>query len=135
MAVPAMSNLRWTHFTAAVAGHTSEGYTGLTSGNHAPSLATIMAASPNSSFKVSTQVLINRHPANVLLDSGITDKSFISDDFAKALRLNRYSASGYVCMATSSLKSRILGYCVVEMKLQDRIYEDVRFSILDDLCT
>ena len=70
-----------------------------------------------------------------MLDSGSTDKSFIGDDFAKALRLHRYSASGYVCMATSSLKSRILRYCLVEMKLQDRIYEDVCFTILEDLCT
>ena len=38
-------------------------------------------------------------------------------------------------MATSLLKSRILGYCLVEMKLQDRIYEDVRFTILEDFCT
>ena len=94
-----------------------------------------MEASPNSAFKVSSQVLINGHPANALLDSGSTDKSLISDDFAKALRIHQYSASGYVCMATSSLKSGILGDCLVEMKLQDRIYEDVRFTILEDLCT
>ena len=68
--------------TAAVAIHTSEGNTRQTSGNH--------TLSPNSPFKVSTQVLINGHPANALLDSGSTDKSFISDDFPKALRLYRY---------------------------------------------
>ena len=38
-------------------------------------------------------------------------------------------------MATFSLKSRILGHCLVEMKFQYRIYEDVRFTILKDLCT
>ena len=85
--------------TAAVVSiHTSEGNTRHTSGNHTPSLATAMAVSTNSPFKVSTQVLINGHPANALLDSGSTDKSFISDDFAKTLRSHRRSASGYVCM-------------------------------------
>ena len=92
-----------------------------------------MAASPNSIQGQHSS--INGYPANALLDSVNTGKSFISDDFTKSLRLHQYSASGYVCMATSSLKSGILGYCSVEMKLRYRIYEDVRFTILEDLCT
>ena len=89
--------------------HTSKGNTGQISGDHALSLVTTMAASPNSSFKVSTQVSINGHQANALLDSGSTDKSFISDDFAKTLGLHRHSATGYVCIATSSLKFKNSG--------------------------
>ena len=38
-------------------------------------------------------------------------------------------------MTTFSLTSRILEYCLVEMKLQDRIYDNVHLTILGALCT
>ena len=87
----------------SAAAYASEVDVGQTSNSHAPSLATVVAATPKSPFKVSTEVLINGHSANALLDSGSTDKSFISDKFAKTLKLHRYPAGGYVRMATSPL--------------------------------
>ena len=54
----------------------------------APSLATIIAANSHSPFRVSKQVLINdTYRAEALIDSGSTNKSFISQKLAELLKL------------------------------------------------
>ena len=60
---------------------------------------------------------------DALLDSGSTDKSFIDNNIVKSLKLKVYPESGSIGLATSAMSCKIIGYCVVDISLQNRNYE------------
>ena len=70
----------------------------------------------------------------MLLDSGSTDKSFIDNNIVKSLKLKVYPESGSIGLATSAMSCKIIGYCVVDISLQNRNYEQFKLSILGNLC-
>ena len=52
----------------------------------------------------------------------------------KSLKLEVYPESGSIGLATSAMSCKIIGYCVVDISLQNRSYEQFKLSILDNLC-
>ena len=87
-------------------------------------------------FRVSTDVLLNDTiSANALIDSGSSEKSFISSKVAHMLKVEIYPEKAFVGMAASSMTVKVRGYCFVKMELNGRQYNKVRLSILDKLCT
>ena len=105
-----------------------------------PTLAIVIAPTTKSltpsPFHVCTNAIINnKHSISALIDSGSTDKSFISNQVVKSLKLEKFPDSGAVGMASSSLTSKILGYCMVNLNVQNFEYNNVKLSILNDLCT
>ena len=55
-----------------------------------PILSTIFSAATESGFKVSTNLFMKGHKLKALIDSGSTDRSFISHNVAKSLRLKQH---------------------------------------------
>ena len=54
----------------------------------------------------------------VRTDSGSTDRSFISEKLVDSFNLKKYPDSGAVGMASLSYTSKLLGYCLVYIKLE-----------------
>ena len=87
-------------------------------------------------FRVSAEVIINgSQRANALIDSGSTEKSFISGKLVSLLGLSVKPEKSDVRMAAGEIALPVLGYCTIDLKLQERHYPDVRVSVLQDLCT
>ena len=87
-------------------------------------------------FRVSTEVVINgKQNANALIDSGSTDKSFISSELVSSIGLKMEPEESDVRMAAGEVSLPVLGYCTISLLLQGRHYPDVRVSVLKDLCT
>ena len=72
-----------------------------------PTLATLSTVSKKN-FRVCTNITINGHSVNALLDS--IDKSFIDNNIVKSLKLKVYPESGSVGLATSAMSRKMIGY-------------------------
>ena len=84
--------------------------------------------------KACVGVLINGKSAQALVDSGSTH-NFIHPDIVKSLGLVIYPTLEKVTMASSSHSSKIEGYCYADIILKDRVYTNIKFYILSNLCT
>ena len=93
---------------------------------------TIAAASP-SLAKSTTTVSINGYEAKALVDSG-SSESFIHPKLVKSAALHVYPSSGMISMATSSLTTKVNGYCLVDLVFEGRTYPQLRLSVLTELC-
>ena len=94
------------------------------------------AAGNNPPFRVSEQVLLNdTYKAEALIDSGSTDKSFISSKLAKLLNVKVIPTNDVIGMASASLSAKSDGHCYVSLTLQDKKYKRVKLTIIDNLCT
>ena len=96
-------------------------------------LASLKHSAAESLKKACVGVLINGKSAQALVDSGSTH-NFIHPDIAKSLGLVIYSTLEKVTMA-SSYSSKIEGYCFADTVLKNRVYTNIKFYILSDLCT
>ena len=71
-------------------------------------------------FRVSEQVLVNdTYRAEALIDSGSTDKSFISSKLAKLLNVKIIPTNDVIRMASASLSAKSDGHCYVSQKVQE----------------
>ena len=87
-------------------------------------------------FRVSSDAIVNElEHVNALIDSGSSEKSFISEAIVKRLKLPIHSETSNVGMAAGDIRLPVIGYCLVNIELQNRRYENVRVSVLRDLCT
>ena len=102
---------------------------------NSPTLAVTHSAAANSAFRVSANVYINGHKLEALIDSGSTDKSFISSTFVQKLKLKQFPSLGSIGLAAGAQTSKIQGYCTVDFHLLDRTYTNIHLNILDNLCT
>ena len=91
----------------------------------------IAAASPLLA-KSTTTVSINGYEAKALVDSG-SSESFIHPKLVKSAALHVYPSSGMISMATSSLTTKISGYCLVDLVFEGRTYPQLRLSVLTEL--
>ena len=71
---------------------------------------------------------------SVLIDSG-SSMSFINKDTAKRLNIESNPCFGNVSMATTSLTEKIYVCCNVDITDNGSNYNDVRLSVLKNLCT
>lgn len=81
-----------------------------------------------------TDILIEGKTAQALVDSGSTH-SFIHPDLVKHHALIVYPTQENVTMATSSFTTEMEGYCFADIILKGRVYSNVKFYILPNLCT
>ena len=91
----------------------------------------ISAASP-SLAKSTTTVSINGYEAKALVESG-SSKSFIHPKLVKSAALHIYPSSGMISMATSSLITKVSGYCLVDLVFEERTYPQLCLSVLTEL--
>lgn len=93
-----------------------------------------ITASTNKPFRVMSPVLINdTYKAEALIDSGCTDKSFISERLCKTLNLRVTTAPSMVGMASTALSTKSIGYCQVSLALKNRKYMSVKLHVLNGL--
>ena len=97
---------------------------------------TLASITTNKPFRVSADVTVNRSiSANALIDSGSTAKSFISSKLAQSLQLTILPENTIVRLAASSVSAKVEGYAIIEIQLQERLYQNVRVSVMKNLCT
>ena len=85
----------------------------------------ITAACPTSLSHASVAVTINGKNLTALIDLCSSD-SFIDEYLAKNMNLKITAASKKIFMAQTTLKSNILGNCIVDIVLNNQRYSDVR---------
>lgn len=96
-------------------------------------LATTQATSGPLS-KSSACVTINGQSVEALFNSG-SSESFIHPDIVKKANLRRFPIERTVAMAKSSFSTTITSYCVIDLEYRGRKYEQLKVSVLPNLCT
>lgn len=69
-----------------------------------------------------------------LIDSGSTN-SFIHPDAVARCSLHIEPSYSSVSMASTDHSSRVLGTCLVKLKMNECEYHDVQLSVLPNLCS
>lgn len=122
------------HFAKVCRSTTLKANGSTAAGASRPSLASVTTAAASSSLsKAICDVYVNGIKTNCLVDSGSTD-SFIHPDIVKIHGIKFHPCKSAVNMASACLTAKSLGFCDVKVSLQDQTYENVRLSILPDLC-
>ena len=94
----------------------------------------ITASFPPNLQNAGTSVLINGHSFIALIDSGSSD-SFISQSAATQLKLQVHPSTKNISMALTTMNTTVLGYCTMDITLNNSIYRNVCLSVLKDLCS
>ena len=103
--------------------------------NGTSAIATIMGITLNAAHsKVNVPVFVNGSQANALFDTGST-LSHLSKDFSKLLKLDLEASDCCVGLAVKGCSSKGLGKCCVSVELNGQTYDNVSFTVLDDLFT
>ena len=98
-----------------------------------PTLAAVSSRTPVL-LKSSTMVTINGEEVRALVDSGSTE-SFIHPDLVKKLNIKIQASPTAISMAQSSLSAQTLGYCIVDVVLNEKLYPKFCMLILPGLCS
>ena len=94
----------------------------------------ITASFPPNLQNAGTSVLINGHSLIAHIDSGSSD-SFISQSAATQLKLQVHPSTKNISMALTTMNTTVLGYCTMDITLNNSTYRNVRLSVLKDLCS
>ena len=95
-----------------------------------------ISASIDSQFRVTSTVLLNdTYKAEALIDSGSTNKSFISKKLTELLKIGVIPSQCSIGMASASFSAKSYGHCYVSLTLGDQLYRKFKLVVLDDLCT
>ena len=84
--------------------------------------------------KTSIVVELNGTPVNALLDTDASN-SHVNEEVAKRLNLEIAESTACIGLAVKGCCSKSLGSCKATVGLQQRIYEEVPFTVLKDLLT
>ena len=84
--------------------------------------------------KVYIPVFVNGSKANALFDSGST-LSYLSNDLSKRLKLTLVASDSCAGLAVKGCIFRGIGKCLANIELNGQNYDDVSFTILEDLFT
>lgn len=77
---------------------------------------------------------VNSIPANCLIDTGSSD-SFIDSNFVFSNHLKTFPEVIQVSMASTSLVSPIKEHVIVDLKMKDNFYKQVKLLVIEKLCT
>ena len=100
---------------------------------HSPTLCAVSTACPPNLRHASVPVIVNNQTLDTLLDSCSSD-SFISGAFNR-LQLTKTPSNKTVSLALTSLESKVVGSCQLNLSINDRNYENIKVDILQDLCS
>ena len=98
-----------------------------------PTLASVSATITPALKKSTCIVNINGCELSALIDSGSSD-SFIHPKVANKLSLKILKSNTNVKMASMSLSSNITGYCITDVKVNRKLYSNVKLFVMEDLC-
>ena len=103
---------------------------------YAPTLCalSITAALPNILSHAVLQVVIDSVTLTGLIESCSSD-SFINQQVANRLQLAKSPTTRNISMTLTTLKTDVIGCCTTDITLNDRIYSNVKLSVLKDLCS
>ena len=76
---------------------------------------------------------MNKRKFHALINSGSTD-NFIHQRFIDQLSLNVISCDIGVSMASIVHVKSVSGYVITNVKFQEKMYDNMKLSVLDDLC-
>lgn len=97
--------------------------------------AILLAASSAGLSRATVTAVIQGHELQALVDTGSTE-SFISEKCVSDLKLSVHQCKPTkVSMAATSLSTAISGCCIETLSVQDRMYADVKLSVLPYLCS
>ena len=99
-----------------------------------PTLAAIVASSPNCLAKSVIMGTINNSKVKILIDSG-SSTSFVNKSIADQLNLKILPSSLEVLMASTTLSMKIEGTCYVNLRIQNREYKNICLSVINNLCS
>ena len=92
------------------------------------------SSSPPSLSKAVTPITIDGHKVKALVDTG-SSESFIDASIVKAKSLRTFNSKTKIAMATNDHCSHTQGHIVCKLKFKDQHYNEVKLSILPDLCS
>ena len=98
--------------------------------------STFAASCPGSLLQASLPISVNGNTCKLtaLIDSG-SSESHLNSEVCKTLKLEIYPSERQVQIASSTIKIKSCGFCVVNVKLKDASYESVRLNVFDNLCS
>ena len=99
-----------------------------------PSLCSLSAACPGSLLPASLPISVNGTRLTALVDSG-SSESYINSFICKKLNLDVYPTSHQVQMASTSMKIKSTGFCLVDIHIHKSKYDAIRLNSFDDLCS
>lgn len=116
------------HYQRVCKSKPSRGYTN--SIVFSPTLASIVPHCLQKSF---AKIEINGVELNALVDTG-SSLSFINQNFVNKCKIQVRPYFGRITLANSSLSSDIAGCCMVTVKLDSHLYQDVDVLVMKNLC-
>ena len=76
-------------------------------------------------------ILVN---LNALIDSG-SSESYINSKVSKDLKLKVYPSRREIQIASSAMKMKSNGFCLVDLELKGNKYESTRLNVFENLCS
>lgn len=92
------------------------------------------AAVPSSLSTAIINVMIDGDRFSALVDTGSSD-SYISSSVFERHNWRRFPSSMTITMASSELQTATKGHCFVELFYNNTFYQNVKLSIVDQLCS
>ena len=99
-----------------------------------PSLCVTAAACPGSLLKSSLSIKVNKKNLTALIDSG-SSESYINSKVCRDLKLEIYPSESEIQMASSTVKTKSSGFCLVDVVIKNTSYEATRLNVLENLCS
>ena len=96
-------------------------------------LFSIIASAPDSLKHSIIPCMLRGHPVDSLLDTSASE-NFISDGIVNTVGLIPNGKSSKVNMASSELSATVLGRVTSDLDVQGRIYKNLSFGIISNLC-
>ena len=81
-------------------------------------------------------ILLNLNDKNLtaLIDFG-SSESYINSKVSKDLKLKVYPSRSEILMASSAIKMKSNGFCLVDLELKGNKYESTRLNVFENLCS
>ena len=99
-----------------------------------PNLCSLSAAYPGSLLPASLPISVNGTRLTALVDSG-SSESYMNSFICIKLNLDVYPTSHQVQMASTSMKTKSTGFCLVDIHIHKSKYDAIRLNLFDDLCS
>ena len=99
------------------------------------SLASLTSmACPGNLLRSAILVNLNGKNLTALIDSG-SSESYINSKVSKDLKLKVYPSRREIQMASSAMKMKSNGFCLVDLELKGNKYESTRLNVFENLCS
>ena len=91
-------------------------------------------ACPGNLLRSAILVNLNGKNLTALIDSG-NSESYINSKVSKDLKLKVYPSRSEIQMASSVMKMKSDGFCLVDLELKGNKYESTRLNVFENVCS